>query len=163
IPSTGTPSDNNFGSHLGASGSYTELGPPDSTTPTGSSFISSPIDVVHGKMDENTCCSRIRRAINCVYCPPKSSTTTPPSSASILPTWSCTGFAVLAITPPPGLRVCPPRRYVLPRAFRRDAASRLVRLAPAEYPALPAFPPRLLISRAPAHSPVPRFPLPSRE
>src|SRR5215475_6028032 len=27
-----------------------------------------------------TCCSRMRRAISCVYCPPKSSTTTPPSS-----------------------------------------------------------------------------------
>src|SRR5262245_27716011 len=35
---------------------------------------------LQGRMELNTCCSRIRRAINCVYCPPKSSTTTPPNS-----------------------------------------------------------------------------------
>src|SRR5262249_45024383 len=35
---------------------------------------------VHGTIALNTCCSRMRRAISCVYCPPKSSTTTPPSS-----------------------------------------------------------------------------------
>src|SRR5262249_44644497 len=35
---------------------------------------------VHGTIALNTCCSRMRRPISCVYCPPKSSTTTPPSS-----------------------------------------------------------------------------------
>src|SRR5438445_13503480 len=35
---------------------------------------------VHGTIALNTCCSRMRRPINCVYWPPKSNTTTPPSS-----------------------------------------------------------------------------------
>src|SRR6185437_12688257 len=45
--------------------------------PTGSCARISSIDAVHGRIAENTCCSRIRRAISCVYCPPKSRTTIP--------------------------------------------------------------------------------------
>src|SRR5229473_3432409 len=68
------------GSHLGACGSYTELGPPDSTMPVGSSLRISSSVVVHGRTEEKTCCSRMRRAMSCVYWPPKSSTTIPPRS-----------------------------------------------------------------------------------
>ena len=57
--------------------SYTELGPPDSTMPTGSCARISSSVAVHGRIAENTCCSRMRRAISCVYCPPKSRTTIP--------------------------------------------------------------------------------------
>src|SRR5271163_5078796 len=77
MPSTGTPSCSTWGSHNGASLSYTELGPPDKTIPTGSSARISSSFAVHGKTAEKTSCSRIRRAINCVYCPPKSRTTIP--------------------------------------------------------------------------------------
>src|SRR3984893_19508375 len=73
----GTPKARTSGSHTGALGSYTELGPPDRTSPAGSSFRISSTAAVHGRMAEKTCCSRIRRAISCVYCPPKSSTTIP--------------------------------------------------------------------------------------
>src|SRR5208283_1491553 len=72
-------------SHFGASLSYTELGPPDKIIPAGSSLRISSSAVVHGNIALNTCCSRTRRAINWVYCPPKSSTTTPPCSVFIFP------------------------------------------------------------------------------
>src|SRR3981081_1202612 len=80
MPSTGTPSDNTPGSQGGAPASYPELGPPDNTTPAGSNLRICSMLAVQGKIALNTCCSRIRRAINCVYCPPKSSTTIPPRS-----------------------------------------------------------------------------------
>src|SRR5580704_12856422 len=67
-------------SHRGAEVSYTEFGPPESTIPTGSNLRICSIPAVQGRIALNTCCSRIRRAINCVYCPPKSSTTMPPRS-----------------------------------------------------------------------------------
>src|SRR5271157_3369872 len=72
-------------SHFGASLSYTELGPPDKIIPAGSSLRISSSAVVHGNIALNTCCSRTRRAINWVYCPPKSSTTTPPCSVFSFP------------------------------------------------------------------------------
>ncbi len=58
----------------------------------------SAMDAVHGSTAENTCCSRTRRAINCVYCPPKSSTTTPPRSEFGLIVSSCI-LPTLLITP----------------------------------------------------------------
>src|SRR5256885_6164263 len=48
--------------------------------PAGSYFRICASGTVQGRMAENTCCSRMRRAINCVYCPPKSRTTMPPRS-----------------------------------------------------------------------------------
>src|SRR5258706_9692904 len=44
--------------------------------------------VVHGRTEEKTCCSRMRRAISWVYWPPKSRTTTPPSS-ELGRSWCC--------------------------------------------------------------------------
>src|SRR3984885_1069626 len=85
MPRTGTPSCSTLGSHTGASLSYTELGPPDKTIPTGSSPRISSSLAVQGKIAENTCCSRIRRAISCVYCPPKSSTTIPCRVLTVTP------------------------------------------------------------------------------
>src|SRR5579872_1235861 len=67
-------------SHGGAPVSYTEFGPPERTMPTGSNLRICSIPAVHGRIALKTCCSRIRRAISCVYCPPKSSTTMPPDS-----------------------------------------------------------------------------------
>src|SRR5271157_2541648 len=77
MPSVGKPSCSTFGSHTGAAGSYTELGPPESTSPTGSSLEISSTFTLQGRMEEKTCSSRIRRAINWVYWPPKSRTTIP--------------------------------------------------------------------------------------
>src|ERR1700728_1402953 len=45
--------------------------------PTGSSARTSSSCAVHGSTAEKTCCSRTRRAMSCVYWPPKSSTTMP--------------------------------------------------------------------------------------
>src|SRR5277367_3589297 len=97
MPSTGTPSCSTLGSHTGASLSYTELGPPDKTIPTGSSARISSSLAVHGKIAENTCCSRIRRAISCVYCPPKSSTTIPCRVLTVPPACCCTAVPVFAV------------------------------------------------------------------
>src|SRR5215470_18427681 len=74
------PIDSTAGSQCGAPSAYAELGPPDKIIPDGSNFWMSLIFAVNGSTDENTCCSRTRRAISCVYCPPKSITTTPPNS-----------------------------------------------------------------------------------
>src|ERR1700744_3701255 len=72
--------DSTAASHVGAPSAYAALGPPDKMIPVGSNFWISLIFDVHGSTEENTCCSRTRRAISCVYCPPKSITTTPPNS-----------------------------------------------------------------------------------
>src|SRR5271170_2008293 len=97
MPRTGTPSCSTLGSHTGASLSYTELGPPDKTIPTGSCARISSSEAVHGRIAEKTCCSRIRRAINCVYCPPKSSTTIPCRVLTVPPACCCAAVPVLAV------------------------------------------------------------------
>src|SRR2546430_7877985 len=74
------PCERTAGEHFGASASYTELGPPDRMMPEGSNLRISSTAVVHGRMALKTFCSRILRAMSCVYWPPKSSTTTPPRS-----------------------------------------------------------------------------------
>src|SRR5580658_3638240 len=107
MPSTGTPSCSTCGSHSGASLSYTELGPPDRTMPTGSSARTSSSFAVHGRIAENTCCSRMRRAISCVYCPPKSRTTIPCRVLTVPPACCCAAVALVhAIQSPPWLRPC---------------------------------------------------------
>src|SRR5580693_3128076 len=98
MPSTGTSSCSTCGSHSGASLSYTELGPPDRTMPTGSSARTSSSLAVHGRTAENTCCSRMRRAISCVYCPPKSRTTIPCRVLTMPPACCCTAGPVFAVT-----------------------------------------------------------------
>src|SRR5512132_2528028 len=74
MPSTGVPSSNSSGAHFGAPVSDTLLGPPERMIPTGflSWILSS--GVLNGTISEYTDSSRSRRAINCVYCEPKSST-----------------------------------------------------------------------------------------
>src|SRR2546430_12938001 len=74
------PCERTAGEHFGASASYTELGPPERMMPAGSYLRISSTAVVHGRMALKTFCSRILRAMSCVYWPPKSSTTTPPRS-----------------------------------------------------------------------------------
>src|SRR5580700_6695899 len=75
MPSTGRPSSKTRGSADGASASYTELGPPDKTSPTGEWLRISSKEAVHGSTTEKTLCSRMRRAMSCEYCAPKSRTT----------------------------------------------------------------------------------------
>ena len=55
--------------------SDTLRGPPDRMMPTGSRFEISATGVCGGRISEYTDSSRRRRAISCVYCEPKSSTT----------------------------------------------------------------------------------------
>src|ERR1700674_4810639 len=97
MPSTRTPSCSTWGSHNGASLSYTELGPPDKTMPTGSSAQISSSFAVHGRTAENTCCSRMRRAISCVYWPPKSRTTIPCRVLTVPPACCCAAVPVFAV------------------------------------------------------------------
>src|SRR5208283_395621 len=40
--------------------------------PTGAQLLTSASEAVHGSTTEKTFCSRIRRAMSCVYCAPKS-------------------------------------------------------------------------------------------
>src|ERR1700738_16995 len=67
--------------------------------PVGSSLRISSSVVVHGRTEEKTCCSRIRRAMSCVYWPPKSRTTTPPRS-ELGRSWCCCIWTPLDIVPP---------------------------------------------------------------
>src|SRR5690242_14322147 len=72
MPSTGTPNSSTAGSAGGASASYTEHGPPDRMIPSGFCARTCSMGAVQGSTTENTFCSRMRRAISCVYCEPKS-------------------------------------------------------------------------------------------
>src|ERR1700712_5066271 len=78
MPSTGMPSSYTAGVMVGAPGSYTDDGPPDSTMPVGLSArswrSSGSVAIVYGWISQYTACSRIRRAISWVYCEPKSRT-----------------------------------------------------------------------------------------
>src|SRR5271165_5147596 len=65
--------------------------------PTGSSARISSSFAVHGNIAENTCCSRIRRAISCVYCPPKSSTTIPCRVLTVPPACGPTAVPAFAV------------------------------------------------------------------
>src|SRR5712692_3909039 len=150
--------------------------------PAGSSLRISSSEDVHGRTAENTCCSRMRRAISCVYCPPKSSTTTPPSSAFILTPCSrarsAACLAALSIMPSPlafvaaGLAgpysvrapparvtprrdstICPARKCVSQCSYRRGAAQLPDRRASAFRLLLPRFPPVPSPCPAGVHSP----------
>src|ERR1700733_7212077 len=72
MPSTGRPNLKSPGSAGGASLSYTDHGAPESTMPTGEQLLISSSDAVQGSTTEKTFCSRMRRAMSCVYCAPKS-------------------------------------------------------------------------------------------
>src|SRR5580704_1869884 len=72
MPSTGSPNWKRPGSAGGASLSYTDHGAPESTIPTGAQLLTSSREAVHGSTTEKTFCSRMRRAMSCVYCAPKS-------------------------------------------------------------------------------------------
>src|SRR5580704_4239451 len=72
MPRTGNSSSNRRGSAGGACLSYTDHGAPERTMPTGSQLSISFSEAVHGSTTEKTFCSRIRRAISCVYWAPKS-------------------------------------------------------------------------------------------
>ena len=66
------PSERICGSAAGASSSYTDDGPPERINPIGLSARISAKGAVQGRTTENTFCSRMRRAMSCVYCDPKS-------------------------------------------------------------------------------------------
>src|SRR5208283_6227693 len=53
----------------------TDHGAPESTMPTGAQFLISAREAVQGSTTEKTFCSRMRRAMSCEYCAPKSRTT----------------------------------------------------------------------------------------
>src|ERR1700730_16115983 len=72
MPSTGNPNSKTRASAGGASLSYTDHGAPERMIPTGAQLLTSSSEAVHGNTTEKTFCSRMRRAINCVYCAPKS-------------------------------------------------------------------------------------------
>src|SRR6185436_6460004 len=76
MPSTGIPSSSSAGSSLGASGAYTDAGPPDRIRPRGLRRATSAAPTWCRRSSEKTPHSRTRRAISCEYWPPKSSTNT---------------------------------------------------------------------------------------
>src|SRR5579884_2152099 len=65
------------GSECGAPSSNTELGPPERMMPSGSIRFSASGVTSNRTIELRTWCSRTRRAISCVYCPPKSRITMP--------------------------------------------------------------------------------------
>src|SRR5215470_12980840 len=72
MPSTGIPASNSAFGGSGAPSSYTLDGPPESTIPRYPPRSTVSSGSAHERISEYTESSRIRRAINCVYCPPKS-------------------------------------------------------------------------------------------
>src|SRR6476619_5433211 len=74
MPSTGVPSSKSSGAHPGAPASDTPFGPPERMIPTGIFSLSVSSGMLNGTISEYTDSSRRRRAINCVYCEPKSRT-----------------------------------------------------------------------------------------
>src|SRR5580765_1875229 len=80
--------------------------------PAGSNERISATLAVHGRMALKTCCSRMRRAMSWVYCPPKSRTTTPPNSdfglalsfCIFTPVWDTDCVSVIAVSPSPEKR-----------------------------------------------------------
>src|ERR1700754_1084748 len=76
MPNTGTPRSNTPGFSCGAPSAYTLAGPPHRTMACGSLALISSTLAVCGMTSENTLASRTRRAINCAYCAPKSTTST---------------------------------------------------------------------------------------
>src|SRR5580704_183624 len=160
MPSTGNPMDNIPVSQSGAPASYTEFGPPERTIPAGSYLRICSIPAVQGRIALNTCCSRIRRAINCVYCPPKSNTTMPPRSlmiSSTSPHLGLPGEPYSWITPRPGSPVCPAQLLSLLRAGRSEVAQSWDRQEHASLDSLCPAPPRRRVYLLHAHSSAPRF------
>ena len=74
MPNTGVLMPNSVGSHFGAPLSATLFGPPDKMIPIGLRLAIVDAGVSGGHTSEYTFNSRRRRAINCVYCDPKSKT-----------------------------------------------------------------------------------------
>src|SRR5438067_2946583 len=82
MPSVGTPSSKIAGSTCGAPSAYTDAGPPERISATGSRRLISSALARCEMSSEYTRASRTRRAISCEYCPPRSSTSTGRSSGS---------------------------------------------------------------------------------
>src|SRR5438034_6552981 len=82
MPSTGKPTARTSGSSDGASGSYTDAGPPERIRPAGRFAMSSVTGRSCGTISEYTWHSRTRRAISCAYCAPRSTTRTGRGSCS---------------------------------------------------------------------------------
>src|SRR5918996_795192 len=106
MPSTGISSSSSSARSSGAPSAYTDAGPPDSTTAAAWRARTESRSTSCGSSSANTPHSRIRRAISCEYCPPKSSTSTSSRTA----------------TPP-----SPPRRSPPATAVVTDAADSVIR------------------------------------
>ena len=72
MPSTGTPNSKSAVSGCGAPLPYTLAGPPLRISPFGRSAAIFAAGVSNGTICEYTWHSRMRRAMTCVYCEPKS-------------------------------------------------------------------------------------------
>src|SRR5436190_5024735 len=98
MPSTGGPSSSSSVRSSGASSEYTEAGPPERTSARGVRSRIAASGVSWGRSSANTPHSRIRRAMSCEYCPPKSRTSTSSSRTRTPPG----GAAPMAPTAPSG-------------------------------------------------------------
>src|SRR6478672_10252443 len=72
MPSVGSASSNSSFDTSGAPASYTDDGPPDSTSAEGRIMRICSSGMLNGWISQYTLSSRLRRAISCVYCDPKS-------------------------------------------------------------------------------------------
>src|SRR5436190_20819579 len=81
MPSTGTPSSSSFFGTLVASCAYTEAGPPDRITPARFMRAAYSRAFAGGAISHQVCASRMRRAISCEYCAPRSTIRIPRGSA----------------------------------------------------------------------------------
>src|ERR1700742_693031 len=102
MPSIGTSRSSSWVGKAGAPSSYTEAGPPESTSAFGLRARIRSMSAFAGSSSANTPHSRIRRAISCEYCPPKSRTSTSSTargSGSSPPGSTISCSSALAATP----------------------------------------------------------------
>src|SRR3954470_16923332 len=115
MPSTGMPSSSRSVRSRGASGAYTDAGPPDRISPRGERRRISSTSIVCGSSSLKTPHSRTRRAISCEYWPPKSSTRTSSERVAAAPAAGGRGVVRASAT-----------RSLLPDERRRGHAAAVV-------------------------------------
>src|SRR4051812_14603146 len=115
MPRTGMPSSSSSVRSRGASGAYTDAGPPDRISPRGERRLTSSMSIVCGSSSLNTPHSRTRRAISCEYWPPKSRTSTSSERVAAAPAAGGRGVVRASAT-----------RRLLPDERRRGYAAAVV-------------------------------------
>src|SRR5256885_1565328 len=105
MPSTGTPSASTSFGTTGASGAYTDAGPPERITPARFMRFAVASALRGGAISHHVFDSRTRRAISCAYCAPGSVVGMPGGSVDLSAGCGRNGNGVGMSTGPRGILV----------------------------------------------------------